>query len=158
MKTKVFIKCQKGAAAVEFAIVLPLLLVFVFGIIEFGILLYDKAVITNASREGARTATLLHMNDLKQSMAYPPGEVIDITKSYCSTRLINCSEGNPPVTVSAVTPSGTPAVNYRTVTVSYVYSFLVLPDILTILVPGGTPQGTITLTASSTMRMEDQGA
>ena len=54
MKKKKFFKCQRGAAAVEFAIVLPLLLVFVFGIIEFGFLLYDKAVITNASREGAR--------------------------------------------------------------------------------------------------------
>ena len=38
----------------EFAIVMPLLFVILFGIIEFGILLYDKAMITNASREGAR--------------------------------------------------------------------------------------------------------
>ena len=46
--------CQKGAAAVEFAIVLPLLLMLLFGIIEFSVILYDKAMITNASREGTR--------------------------------------------------------------------------------------------------------
>ena len=45
---------EKGASAVEFAIILPLLVVFLFGIIEFGIIFYDKAMITNASREGAR--------------------------------------------------------------------------------------------------------
>ena len=48
------IKDQKGAAVVEFAIVLPLLLVILFGIIEFGLLMYNKHIITNASREGAR--------------------------------------------------------------------------------------------------------
>ena len=48
------IRCQRGAAAVEFAIIAPLLFTIIFGIIEFSLLFYDKAVITNASREGAR--------------------------------------------------------------------------------------------------------
>jgi hypothetical protein len=48
------IKDQKGAAIVEFALILPLLLILLFGIIEFSLLLYNKAMITNASREGAR--------------------------------------------------------------------------------------------------------
>ena len=39
---------------VELAIILPILLIVLFGLIEFGFILYDKAVITNASREGAR--------------------------------------------------------------------------------------------------------
>jgi len=47
---------QKGGAAVEFAIVLPFLVLLVFGAIEFGVLFYNKQVITNASREGARAA------------------------------------------------------------------------------------------------------
>ena len=45
---------QRGASAVEFAIVLPVLLLLLFGTIEFGVLFFNKAVITNASREGAR--------------------------------------------------------------------------------------------------------
>ena len=45
---------EKGTALIEFALVLPILLVLTAGLIEFGIALYDKAMVTNASREGAR--------------------------------------------------------------------------------------------------------
>ena len=45
---------QKGTAIVEFGIVVPLLMLLVFGAIEFGLLFYNKQMITNASREGAR--------------------------------------------------------------------------------------------------------
>jgi Flp pilus assembly protein TadG len=43
-----------GAAMVEFAIGSTVLVMFILGIIEFGFLWYQKQVITNASREGAR--------------------------------------------------------------------------------------------------------
>jgi len=48
------LKLQTGANLVEFALVTPLLLMIVFGIADMSLALYDKAVITNASREGAR--------------------------------------------------------------------------------------------------------
>jgi Flp pilus assembly protein TadG len=44
----------EGVAIVEFAVGLSLLLLFVLGIMEFGYLWYQKQIITNASREGAR--------------------------------------------------------------------------------------------------------
>ncbi len=47
---------QGGAAAVEFALILPILLILLLGTIEGSLAMYDKAVITNASREGARAA------------------------------------------------------------------------------------------------------
>ena len=52
------IKCEKGATLVEFVLVFPLLLLFTFAIIEFSVLMYDKAVITLGSREGARAAVV----------------------------------------------------------------------------------------------------
>ena len=58
---KVAWKNQTGASAVEFAIVLPILVLLVFGIIEFSVALYDKAMITNASREGARAAIVFRV-------------------------------------------------------------------------------------------------
>ena len=54
MKIKSQTLNQSGASAIEFAFLLPVLLLFLFGIIEFSVLFYNKAMITNASREGAR--------------------------------------------------------------------------------------------------------
>ena len=50
---------ESGAAVVELAIVLPLLLIIVFGIIEFGFLWLQSHYIANAAREGARIAAKL---------------------------------------------------------------------------------------------------
>ena len=49
---------DSGAAAVEFALVVPLLLLIVFGIINFGILFSQQLTINNAVREGARRAVV----------------------------------------------------------------------------------------------------
>ncbi len=45
---------RRGAATVEFAIVAPILFLFVFGVIEYGRALQVKQVLTNTAREGAR--------------------------------------------------------------------------------------------------------
>lgn len=47
---------RRGAAALEFALVLPMFLVMVFGVFEFGLLWNASQVITDAAREGARRA------------------------------------------------------------------------------------------------------
>ena len=52
-------RAQSGLAMVEAAIILPVFLLVMFAIMEFGIVLYDKAVITNASREAARSGIAL---------------------------------------------------------------------------------------------------
>ncbi|GIH08926.1 hypothetical protein Rhe02_69930 [Rhizocola hellebori] len=49
---------DRGAAAVEMALLLPLLLMLIFGIIEFGLLLTAQIGVTEAAREGARAATV----------------------------------------------------------------------------------------------------
>jgi Flp pilus assembly pilin Flp len=49
---------RRGAAAVEFAIVLPLLMVLLLGIFEFGRLWSVNQVVTDAAREGARRAVV----------------------------------------------------------------------------------------------------
>ena len=49
---------QKGAALVEMAIILPILLVLVFGILEYGRVMFMTNVLNNAAREGARRAAV----------------------------------------------------------------------------------------------------
>jgi Flp pilus assembly protein TadG len=50
---------DRGAAAVEFALVLPVLMLIIFGIVDFGRMLNGKITINEAAREGARAAALV---------------------------------------------------------------------------------------------------
>lgn len=45
---------DRGAAAVEFALILPILLLLIGGIIDFGNLYYNQIIVSNAARDGAR--------------------------------------------------------------------------------------------------------
>jgi Flp pilus assembly protein TadG len=134
------IKCQKGAAAVEFAFLAPLLFVIVFGIIEFSVLLFDKQVITNASREGARYGILWGPSRLTDS------EIETRVNAYSAAHLVTFGASNTPVT--SVTRSGSNPGDALTVTVTYNYDFLFIPNFIP-----GIPR-TKTLNAVSVMRME----
>lgn len=52
------LRSQQGAAVVEFALVLPILLLFVFGIVEFGRAYNAQLTLTHAAREGVRVRAL----------------------------------------------------------------------------------------------------
>ena len=69
------IKSERGASAVEFALILPILVMLVFGIFEFAIAFNNYITITHAAREGARRAAVDLFNpDLKdyiKDMAIP---------------------------------------------------------------------------------------
>jgi len=51
-------RSDTGAELIEFALVFPLLLLVVLGIVDFGIMFQQYEVLTNAAREGARIAVL----------------------------------------------------------------------------------------------------
>ncbi len=141
MKTKTIIKGQNGGAIVEFAIILPILISLLFGIVEFGLLLYDQQIITNASREGARAGVVIGLDR-------STSEEQDISKSvaatYCSDYLITFSDNANPLTITA-TSTGTHFEDELTVTVTYLYDFLVLKSF---------GLGPISLTERTTMRLE----
>jgi len=144
MKTKMTIKNQKGAAAVEFAIVLPLLVLLFMGICEFGLLWYNSQIIINASREGAR-AGIARGVDFKND-----SDVEDIVIAYCNQRLIdfigNTVEADD-ITLSPNNNRSTSAFGDDfTVQVTYSYTFLV-PSLFNL----GT---TKTLTGRTLMKME----
>jgi Flp pilus assembly protein TadG len=148
------IRSERGASAVEFALVLPLLLFLTFGLIEFGILLFDKAVITNASREGARTG-IVYATDADGDYApISDTEIRTVVKSYANGRLINLGSATNTLTDGniAITPANRTSNDDLTITVSFIYNFMVLPDLSALL--GGGFNGTITLQGVTRMRME----
>ena len=49
---------EQGAVAIEFGLLLPVLLAFVLGIIEFGLAFNAQITVTSAAREGARVLAL----------------------------------------------------------------------------------------------------
>lgn len=48
---------ERGAVAVEFALVMPLLVVLTFGVIEFSSVYHDRSIAADAARAGARVAS-----------------------------------------------------------------------------------------------------
>jgi Flp pilus assembly protein TadG len=137
----------RGQSLIEFALLLPLLLIIVFGIIDFSIGLYDKAIVTNASREGARTGIVYRYPALTTSGLQ--STVNTAVQGYCSSYLITFGAASTPaVTVSGGTVSGVAASGQTlSVTVSYNYAYSVISS----FIPGMTNP---TLTATSVMRME----
>ena len=139
MKRK--IKNQRGIAAVEFALILIPLVLLVFGTIEFSTLLYDKAVITNASREGARAGIVYSFPD-----RIADGEIVNVVNNYCGNYMISLG-GNSSVSTT-ITRAGNSSGDALNVRVAYRYRFLVLPNLITSLTDG------ITLEGETVMRME----
>jgi Flp pilus assembly protein TadG len=68
---------QGGAAAVEFALILPILMLFIFGIIEFGFIFNRWVSVTHAAREGVRVMSVGGDDAEEAAMASAPdlGEV-----------------------------------------------------------------------------------
>ncbi len=64
---------DRGAAAVEFALLLPLLLLIVLGIIDFGRMLNAQQTLTQAAREGARLVALDQPNVPSRTQAAATG-------------------------------------------------------------------------------------
>jgi Flp pilus assembly protein TadG len=129
---KRFNSCQKGAAAVEFAIIILLLMIITFGIIEFGLIIYDKQMITNASREGARAGIVAGTTRLPKTGT---PSITSVVNDYCSTYLISLGSNSSPTTDATVSGSTTTIADAKfgdklTVTVSYDYSFLVMTNLL----------------------------
>lgn len=111
---------QKGTATVEFGLLLPVLVLIVSGIIEFGLALYDKAVITNASREGARAGIVLRVPSVT------PTEITARVTQYTGTALL--SLGAPGAVTVDFPVQANPA--HLAVRVNYTFRGLALGNLL----------------------------
>lgn len=133
---------QRGGAAVEFALIAVLLLSLIFAIIEFGILMFDKHVLTNASREGARAGVVMRIPRVSDA------EIRNVVNHYAQAHMVTFGPS------SSLTTNISPAEAARTgalfgtelvVSVTYPFEFLMLSNL------GLDP---IVLRAETRMRME----
>jgi Flp pilus assembly protein TadG len=141
-------RSDRGAAMIEAAMTLPLLLFVCIGIIEFGRLYQTWQVMTNAAREGARVAVLpAPMNsgvDSRVRQYLQMGGLRNDGTVGVNVTAMNVSLG------AAGTASGS------RVTVTYPFTFMVLQPIAQLVVSGATVGAPITITTSASMRNESQ--
>jgi Flp pilus assembly protein TadG len=133
-----------GATAVETAMVMVPMIVFLTGVFEYGRFLMDRNVLNNAAREGCRYAlannTALTINS----------DVSGVVTSYLG-REVN-SYSNLSITVTGTHAGASTAVNnlvagdYITVTVSGTYQFMNIIPLV--------PMPTLTVTSAVTMTCE----
>jgi hypothetical protein len=88
---------SSGQSIVEFALVLPLALLIVLGVVEFGYALLDEHVVTRLSREGSnlisRDTSLLDAGTAVTSMSSPPVDFTNGSKLIFSVIRMGATTG-----------------------------------------------------------------
>jgi Flp pilus assembly protein TadG len=128
---------EDGVVAVEFAVLLPMLMTLFAAIVEFGFGLYSQEIITNASREAARAGIII---GVPRPTA---GEITNVALAYLTNFGVSCTASCVNVT-GAQGNSGTDL----TVRVDVPYRFVILPGFI-----GGFVSD-VTLRAITTMKHE----
>jgi Flp pilus assembly protein TadG len=123
---------DRGAVAVELALVLPVLLLVVFGCIDFGRMLNAQISLTQAAREGARWAAL--------------------GQSGVAARVNNAAGGLSPITTTVTACPANPGVGANAVvTATYTFNYITPVGAISTLI-GGPSMGTQTLTSTAVFR------
>ena len=136
---------ERGSVLVEFALVVPILLVIFAGIVDFGLMMQRREVVTNAAREGARIAVL---------PGYGVPDVQARVNAYLDEGIQPGASANAVTSVTPVTitPGVGPGIQALQVDVALASRYSILGPMMGLI--GGSNFGTITLRARSTMRVE----
>jgi len=106
MNKRIQLRAERGQTMVEFAIVLPVLLLIVFAIIQFGILFNNFVALTDAVRAGARTAAVSRTaaNPVAATIARVQSATADLDQSKLGITVTSGWQHGDDVTVSATYP------------------------------------------------------
>ena len=131
---------------IEFAIILPLLLLVIFGIVDFGFLFQRYVVMTNAAAEGARIRVL---------PGYGDPDAVNRATTYAVDGGIPNAASCPPYCVN-VQPVSMPAAGGGTwpgyeVTINYIHQYDYIGPITQLF---GGSLSSVTLKARSSMRSQ----
>jgi len=136
---------ERGAELIEFALALPLLLVIIMGIFDFGLAFQRYEVLTNAAREGARLGSL--------QATYSQADIEDRVLDYAEAAGLNRNDVTPVVTMNQdISLAGGTTVNGVRVRVDFTHQFSFVGPIMALI--GANSMTSVTLRATSTMRRE----
>jgi len=145
------LRSRRGQSLVEFALILPVLMIMVFGIIDFGMGLRSYISLTNATREGARFAAI------GNSAGAYPANCNGTNNTTVIGRVCYTIEGLDLAdvqTVSVAYPNGQSPGNSVVVSARYTYNYITpIGDIIDFF-SGGTFPNALSLATSTDMRLE----
>jgi Flp pilus assembly protein TadG len=137
------VRSQEGAALLETAIVLPIILVVCVGIFEFGRAYQTWQVLTNAAREGARAAIITGTTD---------AQVTTRVRNYMQGgALPNYSTANVTITHNVALTGADTATKVQ---IDYPFQFIVLQPVVRLIVRTATTGAPITMHSTALMRNE----
>lgn len=139
-------KAERGAALLETALALPMVLLVAVGIFEFGRAYQTWQVVTNAAREAARVAVLPGGN-----LAIATERAKDYLESGQLPRWESASVSLTPVTLDL---GGGVTAAASSVTVTYPFEFIVLQPVARLVVAGSTLGGAFAMNTTAVMRNE----
>ena len=113
----------RGSTAVEFALVLPLLLLVVDGVLEFSVVMYDKLILSNAAKMAARKGAIIAAPKLSSA------EIAAVAQSYCASYVLSFGS-TLPVVVQVSQAADHIYQSPLTVTVSYTYQSWLISSVL----------------------------
>jgi Flp pilus assembly protein TadG len=148
-------KHKNGTALVEMALVLPLLLLLVFGMIDFGLVIKDRMALIQAAREGARIAAIGDTTANIRSTVVASSPSLAITNDTTHIVLTTGAASTDPTTWPALgdtTDSQGVAINNATDGNLIQVHVVSTHNTITHMFFGGA--GSLTLSASSVMRKE----
>ena len=168
LRPRTFIRKERAQSLVEFAMIVPVLLILVFGIIDFGMGLRAFITVSSATREGARYA----------SIGNPPGTFTSGGAGQCNgttgtsavgrvcqtidglnlvnvqnVRVQSCDTASPPVCVAATSANMLPGRSVRIIT-DYQYHYITPVRSLVNFFSGGALTSYLPITSSTDMRIE----
>jgi Flp pilus assembly protein TadG len=135
---------EKGAALIEAAVTVPLILLISVGIFEFGRAYQTQQVLTNAAREGARVAVIEGTTD---------ADIRTRVRDYVTRGGLTTLTDAQIVVQRAVPLTGSSTAS--SVQINYPFQFMVLNPVVRLVAPGDRTTGApITMTAATLMRNE----
>jgi Flp pilus assembly protein TadG len=141
------LKSERGAELIEFALVFPLLLFIILGIVDFGFMFQRMEVVTNAAREGARIAVL---------PGYDDPDVEARVEQYLNAGGLATGGGQlAPIFLDTGNIEVTPGVFVpaKTVGVTYFHTFMFIQPMMAWF--GGTAFTSVPVKGLAVMRDED---
>lgn len=133
-------KREDGQSLLEFALVIPIFLLVLFAIVDFGMAFHAWITVTNSAREGARLGSVHATAAAIEQRVRDTADTLD--------------QANLAVTVTNADDQGGQPGESVVVDVSYSYSLITpLADLLN-LVSGGTIPNTLSLDSVADMRLE----